>query len=79
MTRLLTVLLVLGMAGCDLPEQTTNNQCLRAEIFKQCLAQIPEGPERTVYNDWAEVVDACESAAYYQSLRKISQIPKGCR
>jgi hypothetical protein len=29
-------------------------------------------------NDWDEVVNACDSAAYYQSLRPRGQIKKEC-
>lgn len=72
----------LALAGCgnggvsDLPAP---DQCLRAKLFKECLAAVPKGPETTVYNDWAEVVDECASAATYQSYRRLSQISMECR
>lgn len=44
------------------------NQAIRREIFMNCLKAVPRGPTHTKYNDWDEVVDACENAAYYQSI-----------
>ena len=55
------------------------DQCLRAEIFQQCLAAVPAGPQTTHYNDWSEVVQACSNTAYYQSLRSAEQIKAECR
>ena len=43
------------------------DQKQRQRNFKECLAALPEGPRSTTYNDWDEVVNACENAAYYQS------------
>ncbi len=63
----------------DKEETTSNDQCLRARLFEQCLKALPAGPEATKYNDWDEVVAACESAAYYQSLRAASTIKPECR
>lgn len=31
-----------------------------------------------MYNDWDEVVGKCESVAYYQSLKKKTQITAEC-
>lgn len=69
---------LLTMAGCS-ADPAEVDQCLRREIFQQCLVNAPRGPERTVTNDWDEVVARCESAAYYQSIRRTSQITKECR
>lgn len=33
------------------------DQCMRREIFFECLRSIPPGPSSTQYNDWSEVVD----------------------
>lgn len=73
----LTVLL----AACNEPPVTQANQCIRAELFKQCMAILPKGPERIAVagNDWDEVVGKCESSAYYQSLRRTETIPMECR
>lgn len=51
-----------------------------AELFKQCMSILPKGPEHVVNsNDWDEVVNSCESAAYYQSVRAYSAIKQECR
>lgn len=76
---------VLFLTGCGVPDgieapgnSTEADQCLRRRIFMECLGALPAGPQETKYNDWDEVVKACESAAYYQSLRPKSLIEKGC-
>lgn len=77
---LLAILIVL--AGCDVKTaepETVLDQCLRAEIFKQCLAQVPKGPVSTVENPWHKVVEECESAAYHQSWRKTAAVKLECR
>lgn len=71
MIRAAAIAAVVVLAGCDAPRLPQPDQELRAKIFKECLSAIPKGPERTVYNDWSEVVEACENAAYYQSLRPV--------
>lgn len=60
-------LLVAGCEGQFVDGEWVSDQGLRRQIFKECLQMLPKGPERTVYNDWAEVVSECESAAFYQS------------
>ena len=62
--------------GCT--ESTGPDQCLRREIFMQCMKALPVGPQATKYNDWDEVVGKCESVAYYQSLKKKTQITAEC-
>ena len=61
-------LLVAALTGCENagpePDQTVRNR-----IFMECLKALPKGPESTKYNDWGDVVDSCEHAAYYQSLQ----------
>jgi hypothetical protein len=78
MTRALLILLVLS--GCKVVDELSGiDQCMRREIFQQCLKALPAGPQATKYNDWDEVVASCESAAYYQSKRKMSVIKEECR
>jgi len=73
------ILCAAALAGCDAPKQDWGaDQCLRAELFQQCLKALPAGPQSTQYNDWDEVVSACASAAYYQSLRKNAFIKPEC-
>ena len=72
--------LVLSGCGDGQPmELTVVDQCMRVELFKSCMASLPAGPQSTHYNDWDDVVDSCESAAYYQSQRKKSQVKESCR
>jgi hypothetical protein len=32
-------------------------------IFFECLRSLPAGPQATKYNDWDEVVQACDSVS----------------
>lgn len=75
---------VVSMSGCapapkpQAPESKPD-QCLRAQLLKECLSTVPAGPQVAgKYNDWAEVVDECSDAAYYASFRKVDVIPKEC-
>lgn len=71
MNKLLLVLVLSVLAGCGPDfEAPKPDNVLRHKIFLACLGALPKGPEQTVYNDWAEVVAECESAAYYQSLKR---------
>lgn len=75
-------MLVLTLAGCQKPSEVVErgpDQCLRREIFKECLQVVPAGPQQTVTNDWSEVIDECQSTAYYQSIRHASQIKPECK
>ncbi len=76
----LVVCSVTLLAACEpSPDAATSDQCLRAELFQQCMKALPAGPQVTKYNDWNEVVNACESATYYQSLRARRSIKPECR
>ena len=46
------------LAACDVPIYKQNQE-LRRELFFKCLDKLPKGPEKTVYNDWDEVVAEC--------------------
>ncbi len=70
---------VLCLAGCGEYASPEPDQCLRAELFKSCMASLPAGPVATMYNDWDEVVSTCGNVAYYQSLRRKESIAKECR
>ncbi len=71
---------VVLLAGCGDWGPPTSNQCLRSELFKECMAAIPAGPV-VIGNDnnWGEVIGKCENAAYYQSLRTRDHVPAACR
>lgn len=74
---LTTVLAASLLLGCE--ENSRNDQCMRREIFAQCMKLLPAGPESTKYNDWDEVVSECERTAWAQSYRKESAIKPECR
>lgn len=78
MKFLTTAFLLLVLCGCDIGDVSQEDQCLRREIFTQCLNQVPLGPSSALYNDWDKVIGQCESAAYYQSRRKKSMIKPEC-
>lgn len=79
---IVAALIVVAASGCDKGPASVErgpDQCLRREIFKECLQTVPAGPQQTVTNDWSEVIDECQSTAYYQSIRQESQIKPECR
>lgn len=67
------------LAGCGDYAPPMADQCLRAELFKQCMAALPAGPTATHYNDWSEVVNQCSGFAYSASIRARSQIKNECK
>lgn len=75
----LTMFLALALFGCGPTDYSTSDECLRREIFQQCLASVPKGPQTTQENPWHKVIAECESAAYYQSQRLSSRIKPECR
>ena len=64
---LIIALALLGLSACD---QSSVDQCMRREIFTQCMANQPKG---------TEAVEACDSSAYYQSKRRAEYIKPECR
>lgn len=67
---MLPISLSLSLAACDELKHMRRepDQAKRAQIFQDCLRAVPEGPRVTHTSDWAQVVKACDSAAYYQSM-----------
>ena len=82
MKIILMALAITILSGCTESmeaDRVVRDQCLRREIFKECMSLLPKGP--TVIgtsNDWDEVVSACESVAAYQALRKNKFIKPEC-
>lgn len=71
---------VSALTGCTTREEMPiNDQCMRNELFQQCMASLPAGPISTKYNDWDEVVEACQSVAYYHSIRPRGAVEPACR
>lgn len=81
MYKVILVSLLAFAVGCTVPKDTRGpDQCLRRELFKECLALIPQGPEVVgTSNDWDETISRCSDAAYYQSIRGIEFIKPECR
>lgn len=60
------IILCLLLAGCD-ADPLTRDQCLRREIFKQCMTSPNGNPAD------------CDSAAAYQAIAPRSTIKPECR
>lgn len=75
---LFAVAMLAGLAACGPTEEHCIDQCLRSQLFQDCLSRIPKGPEKITAagNDWDEVVSECRSAAYYQSMRSQCEVVK---
>lgn len=65
MTKTLSICVVLMLAGCAPP---TPDRKMQQQLFFECLQKAPAGPVATKYNDWSEVIDSCQSAAYYMAM-----------
>lgn len=63
--------MIMGLTSCNdyaVPIREPD-QGKRHEYFMACLAAAPKGPIVTGDdNPWDDVIDSCETAAYYQSL-----------
>lgn len=73
---------ILLLAGCDMkPRVVTEipDQCLRRELFNECMKSLPAGPVATHYNDWDDVVSECRAYAWSVSIRNESQVKPECR
>lgn len=71
----LLVVLVFLLAGCGSSESQKTNQCVRAELFQQCMKLLRAGP---AILEQDKAVTACDSVAYQQSWRLESQISLAC-
>ena len=71
MNKALILIAALLLGGCEqvIPEKWEPDQELRAKLFASCMKSLPAGPQETKYNDWDEVVNACNEVSYLQSLR----------
>jgi len=65
------MLAAIVMAGCEQIKPPEPDQELRAKLFFQCLDKVPASP-LVVGKDseWADVVNACASTAYYMSIKQ---------
>lgn len=80
MKLVMIALAVNVLAGCAQTDDATTHvdQCLRREIMMQCIATVKNGAVST-HKDLGPMVNECQSAAYYQSLRRGSSIKPECR
>lgn len=84
--RAILLLALLALAGCHrigeepiIRPDPAVDQCLRVELFNACLRAVPAGPTTVKNNDWAEVVEECQHASYYQALRQPAFVKPECR
>jgi hypothetical protein len=79
--KVILAVLALIMAGCETPVANpwVVDECLNREIYRECMALLPKGPDKTVYNDWDDVIDECNDRAYYRSQKRASQVKPECR
>ena len=71
MSKLLLIGLTAAMlVGCKVapPDNWETDQVMRRQLFRECMQLLPAGPEKTVYNDWDDVVEECGIQAYRQAL-----------
>ena len=62
----------------DVDDVIVFDQCLRREIFNECIKNLPAGPTSTKYNDWDEVISECSSTSYYLSKRRRAFVKPEC-
>jgi hypothetical protein len=67
------------ITSCKPEDRTIQDRCLQREIFKECMNSLPAGPVSTHYNDWDEVVKACENVAWSHSRIKRSVVKIECQ
>lgn len=85
MKKILAAVLLICLAACgpgqalDPAPRWGNDQCLRAELFKSCMASVPKGPDITYENPWHKVIDSCAAAAYSQSWRELKNVSPNCK
>ena len=76
MFKYLAPLLLAGCTSEPSAQEKTDRGLLRVKLDHYCLDHLPAGPNSTQYNDWDEVVDACDRDSYYQANG--CEIPKVC-
>lgn len=73
---MVALLFITILSACAESDESVPDNCLRAEIFKQCMAAIPNNLHDA---NFSLSINACDSAALYQSKRRTSLIKKECR
>jgi hypothetical protein len=75
----LIIVAAVALSACDVNPQSVVDQCLRPQLFEQCMRALPAGPVATHYNDWDEVVDSCRDYSLYGSYRRPEHVKPECR
>jgi hypothetical protein len=73
------VLIFTASCGSLNEEKPIYDQCLRTQLFNECLERLPPGPQTVEYNDWSEVVDSCANTAATRSVRLKHLVKPECR
>lgn len=63
---LLVAASALALSACEMGHYERDHAARQA-AFEKCMSLLPQGPVVTRYNDWAEVVEACDNVASRQS------------
>ena len=80
MKKVAAMVVALLLAACgEHPDTIISDRCAVNDIFQQCMKSLPTGPSSTHYNDWSEVVTACQDVAYRHSLKKRKSIEPMCQ
>jgi len=85
--KILIPLILTTCCSCEIRENKSiqdentsiQDRCLQRVVFKECMNSLPAGPVSTHYNDWDEVVEACENVAWNKSWRKRSVVKIECQ
>lgn len=73
------------VVGCGPCREYKTDKVKKWALFKECLAAVPQGPQKTHYNDWDEVLSECEDIASRQASEYVwsktdhSCLPNGQR
>jgi hypothetical protein len=63
----------------DFIEPQIADVCKQKVYFDECLSKIPEISKSLQYNNWAEIVDACEQSSYKLSIKMSKYVENNCK
>ncbi len=83
MKALILAAVTSALAGCAQSSDTRDTRpydpmarsIYRDQLFNDCMKALPAGPQSTRYNDWAEVVDECDSNSFYRANERYRSEP----
>ena len=73
--KAILIAVVMILAGCD-SSSKSHDQCIRSEIFQQCISVVKD---KNMNGKDADVIKECDTAAYYQSIRNEAVVKPECR